>query len=121
MATSFTLEGKVAFIGQTRSFASGFTVRELQIDTAEDTSRFSNTVVVELHKNRCSLADELRMGDYAKVSGYINGRFSERSQRVWNTLEAVRIEREGASATPAPVEPAVPAEADADDSDQMPF
>ena len=119
MATSFTLSGKVAFIGQTRSFASGFTVRELQIDTAEESSRFSNTVVVELHKNRCSLADDIRMGDFVTVTGYINGRFSERSQRVWNTLEAVKVEREGAAASPAQVE--TTATSEADDSDTMPF
>lgn len=72
---------------------SGFTKRELVIVINEDT-QYPDHVAVEAHKDKCSLFDNLTVGDIVDVDVNIRGRvWTDKAgvEKVFNSLVAWQV------------------------------
>ena len=94
MAKGFDIEGKIHFIGDVQSFASGFTKREFVVEVAD--GKFPQHIKFECVKDKTALTDGLRVGDEVKVSFDIRG--NEYNGRYFVNLNAWRVEKAGAAA-----------------------
>lgn len=128
MAQIYEYTGVVEEVGQTQSFgANGFTKRDCIIgNDADSPSKYPNPVKFTFKKDNCSLLDNVKKGQRAKVRFAIDGRRWEgpRGVQYFVDLTALKIEilnADGTSSEPMPV-PAEPEfGADAGDIDDMPF
>lgn len=93
MSASYELEGVVKLIGETRTFASGFTKRELVV-TVED-GQYPQDINIEFHQDNVAKLDEISEGDLVEVSFNIRGR--EYNGRYFNNLVGWKIKAEQAS------------------------
>jgi hypothetical protein len=71
MSESKELTGKVHHIGELQTFASGFSKREIVIETEGD---FSQMIPLEFHKEKTKMIDGLAVGQKATVSYNMRGR-----------------------------------------------
>ena len=76
---TFQVSGKVLEIGETKTFASGFTKRTIIVEASKDAAKFSNPVCLTLKKDQTALADSLNVGDGVAAEGYVEGRRWEKS------------------------------------------
>lgn len=87
-----TITGKVKAVFDTQEFSSGFTKREFVVTTEE---QYPQDIKVELVKDKCALADKLKVGQAVNV--HINIRGNEHQGKYYVSLQAWKIE---ASAPP---------------------
>lgn len=70
----FKISGTVYKVGETKQLgANGFTKREIVVETL-DNPKYPQLVALELAKDRCSLGDDLNVGDTVDVEFDIRGR-----------------------------------------------
>ena len=87
------LKGKVIGIGSIEEVGSnGFTKRQIVIET---TGQYPQPIPVELHKDKCSLADSLGIG--SNVTAHIDLRGREHNGRYYVNVVAWKIEKETSS------------------------
>jgi hypothetical protein len=93
--------GKLKWIGDTQSFASGFTKREFVVTTAAD--KYPQDLKFEVVKDKCPLLDPFQLGQDVQVSFDIRG--NEYNGKYYVNLACWKIqaagESSGASRQPA--------------------
>tara|TARA_R110000822_G_scaffold300772_1_gene424274 strand:- start:57 stop:407 length:351 start_codon:yes stop_codon:yes gene_type:complete len=103
MASSqLEITGKLAFIGETVTFDSGFSKRELAIETVD--GEYSQYITLETVKAKTATLDKFEVGQTVTVGFNLRGRFSDKHQRGFNSLTAWRIDpvaAEGFAEAPA--------------------
>jgi hypothetical protein len=82
------LTGSVKTINDIEEFASGFTKRVLVLTTNE---KFPQDVPLEFFKERCSLLDNLSVGEVIKV--FFNVRSNEYNGKYYVNLNGWKIEQ----------------------------
>ena len=90
---SFRVAGKVAAVYDTRLFATQFRIRDILIEAAAESDRYSNSVIVSLYHDDVALGDKLKYGDYVVVRGKICGIYSSATNRYTTMLRAVTVEK----------------------------
>lgn len=112
--TNPTISGKVLAVGDTKTFPSGFSVREAVIETG---NQFPNPIPVRFTKDRTALLDNIKPGDAVSVEYRLSGR--EYNGRYFSDVQGLRIH----AAMPQSAEPST-AEVEAafaQDDDNIPF
>jgi hypothetical protein len=105
----YETSGKLKWIGEVQSFASGFTKREFVLTTAAD--KYPQDLKFEIVKDKCALLDPFEVGQDVAVSFDIRG--NEYNGKYFVNLSCWRIQgSEGASV--APVRRVAPGSAPAD-------
>ena len=61
----YELSGKLKWIGETQTFASGFIKREFVVTTAHD--KYPQDIKFEIVKDKCPLLDPLELNQDARV------------------------------------------------------
>jgi hypothetical protein len=92
--------GKLKWIGDTQSFASGFTKREFVVTTAAD--KYPQDLKFEVVKDKCPLLDPFQLGQDVQVSFDIRG--NEYNGKYYVNLACWKIQAasdSGASRPPA--------------------
>lgn len=109
-----TISGKIIAVGETKTFASGFTVREAVVDNG---GQWPNPVPVRFTKERTALLDSVKPGDAVTVEYRLSGR--EYNGRYFSDVQGLRIH----AATTQPAEPSTEEveAAFADDPENVPF
>ena len=108
-----TISGKVVAIGETKTFASGFTVREAVVDNG---GQWPNPVPVRFTKDRTGLLDNVKVGETVTVEYRLSGR--EYNGRYFSDVQGLRIH----AAMPQAAEPSTAeVEAAFADDDNIPF
>jgi single-strand DNA-binding protein len=97
--------GELHYIGETETTASGFSKRVLVI--SEQNGDYTNYIAFELQKDRCSVADGLKVGD--TVTAHLNLRSRDWQGRWFTNLTCWKIEAKAATYTPPPALPIPPA------------
>lgn len=69
----FQISGRIVEVGSVKTFASGFTKRELIVETSSN-DKWPSPVKVTLKKDDCAKGDALNVGDGVTIDGYIEGR-----------------------------------------------
>lgn len=115
-----TIAGRIVAIGDLKTFASGFSVRELVIDNG---GNWPNPIPVRFTKDRAALCEKVKVGDRVTVEYRLAGR--EYNGRYFSDVQGLSIIAENADgAKSASGEPSV-AEVEAafanDDPDNIPF
>ena len=90
---SFRVAGKVAAVYDTRLFCQKFPIRDVLIEAAAESDRYSNSVIVSLYHEDVDLGDKLKFGDYVVVRGKICGIYSSALNRHTTMLRAVTVEK----------------------------
>lgn len=118
MSDSHKLSGKVHAIGELQTFESGFTKRELVIDTG---GPYPDYVPIEFVKEKTAELDALTVGD--DVVCHFNIRGNEWKGRYFSNLQAWRLEGGGKASAPAaaPVAAAPAPVAAPVEDDDIPF
>lgn len=102
---TYEAKGVVKEVGQTRTFPSGFSKREIVVDTAERGSKYPNEVPFQAVKDRCGLLDGFRRGDEVSVTFAVDGRSfdGDRGLRRFVDLKVIKIAKAcGAAGSSAP-------------------
>lgn len=92
--------GKLKWIGETQSFASGFTKREFVVTTAHD--KYPQDIKFEIVKDKCPTLDQFDIGQDVNVSFDIRG--NEYNGKYYVNLACWKIQAgsaSGGSAEPA--------------------
>lgn len=114
-----TLSGKVIAVGEVKTFASGFSVRELVIDNG---GNWPNPIPVRFAKERTALLDNVKPDDHITIQYRLSGR--EYNGRYYSDVQGLAIVGGDAPAKSASGEPTT-AEVEAafadDDPDNIPF
>ena len=93
----YETSGKLKWIGEVQSFASGFTKREFVLTTAAD--KYPQDLKFEIVKDKCALLDPFEVGQDVAVSFDIRG--NEYNGKYFVNLSCWRIQgSEGASVAP---------------------
>ena len=110
--------GKIKVKGETQTFGSGFTKRELVVTTDE---QYPQMIAIDFVKDNCAVLDKYSVGQDVKVSINLGGREwinPEGVAKYFNSLTGWRIEKvEGAESYPEPSKAEVIEEA----VDDLPF
>ena len=69
----FQVSGRVVEIGDVKTFASGFTKREVVIETSQN-EKYSSPVQVTFKKDDCERVATLGVGDGVQIEGFVEGR-----------------------------------------------
>jgi hypothetical protein len=85
--------GKLKWIGDTQSFASGFTKREFVVTTAAD--KYPQDLKFEVVKDKCPLLDPFELGQDVQVSFDIRG--NEYNGKYYVNLACWKIQAAGGS------------------------
>lgn len=97
------ITGKIKLIGETQTFGSDFTKRQLVITTTEQYPQF---ISIDFLKDKCSILDKYKVGQDVKVSINIGGREWVNPQgetKYFNSIVGWRIESvENAPDVPLP-------------------
>lgn len=113
----FKVKATVKRIGDTVNVSEKFSKRELVVEVPDD--KYPQIVSFEFTQDKCALLDSVMEGQEVEVSFSLRGRewTNEAGDvRVFNSLNAFRIEGGVAPSKPTPA----PAPADAEDDD-VPF
>lgn len=132
----FKIQGTIKVINPTQVISDRFSKREFVIET-QDT--YPQQVIFQTTQDKCSLLDQVQVGEFVDVSFNLRGREWTSPQgevKYFNTIEAWRIEKVGQGtgipvggpspmslgADPIPVAQTASAlESNNDDSDDLPF
>ena len=98
------VQGKIKLIGETQTFGSGFTKRQLVIETSED--QYPQVISIDFVKDKCDILDKYKTGQSVDVSVNLGGREWINPQgeaKYFNSLTGWRIEKlESSGAIPEP-------------------
>lgn len=94
----YEMTGKLKIVGETQTFASGFSKREFVVVTEED--KYPQEIKFNALKEKGDLLDEFKTGDVITVHFDIRGR--EYNGRHFVDLSAWRIEAAKSAAAAAP-------------------
>lgn len=107
----YEAKGSIKWVGDTQSFASGFTKREFVITTQHD--KYPQDIKFEVVKDKCSMLDEFAIGTDVTVSFDIRG--NEYNGKYYVNLACWKLQagagsdasagsprRNGSPASPAP-------------------
>jgi len=95
------LKGKLIVKGETIAVSEKFSKRHFVVETADT---YPQTIELQLSQDKCSLLDDINLGDELEVSINLRGRMWTNPQgevKYFNTIEAWKIDRLNAS-TQAP-------------------
>ena len=113
--------GTVAHIGAVNQITETFKKRDLVLNVQE--GQFENINAFELHQDRCSLGDNIAVGEEVTVS--YNIKSNEFKGRYYTTLVAWKIESEGTAQAIAPVQQYAPVgetfTEEEEETDDLPF
>ena len=115
---AYEMTGKIKFISETETFASGFSKRFLVIE--KDDGKYTNDYGVQAFKENVSKFDGLNVGEEVTVEVFDNtiGKVREYNGKWYSDMPTVvNIERMG-DASEVPAEPAPSVD---EDDDQIPF
>lgn len=93
----YDTSGKMKWIGETQSFASGFTKREFVVTTAAD--KYPQDLKFEVVKDKCSLLDGYEIGQDVDVSFDIRG--NEYNGKYYVNLACWKLQGAGGGGAPA--------------------
>jgi hypothetical protein len=96
----YETSGKLKWIGEVQSFASGFTKREFVVTTAAD--KYPQDLKFEIVKDRCALLDPFEVGQDVDVSFDIRG--NEYNGKYFVNLSCWKIQMAGAAAAAPPAQ-----------------
>jgi hypothetical protein len=98
------VQGKIKLIGETQTFGSGFTKRQLVVETTED--QYPQVISIDFVKDKCDILDKYQVGQSVDVSVNLGGREWINPQgeaKYFNSLTGWRIEKlESSGAIPEP-------------------
>jgi hypothetical protein len=101
---SFETTGKLIEIYPTTTISDKFKKREFVIETAETKNGFDfkDYVKFQVTQDKCSLPDQVKVGDMVKVSFNLRGRKWEKDGTVsyFTNLEAWKLESAGSRTAP---------------------
>ena len=107
---AYELTGKIKLLQEPKTFASGFTKREMVV-IVED-GKYPQEINLEFVQDKIALLDDLQPGQEVTVSFDIRGR--EYNGRYFNNLQGWKVvTQEGATGAPAE-EPPFPTPSDLD-------
>lgn len=95
---SFEIEGKLHKKFDTEAKSAKFQARDLVIEVAD--GQYPQFIKFQLVQDRCSLLDDYNEGEQIKVHFDLRGR--EWNGKYFTNLNAWRLEKVGATETPAP-------------------
>ena len=84
------IKGKIKVIGETQTFESGFSKRQLVLTTLE---QYPQDLAVEFVKDKTSVLDSCDVGDSVEVA--INLRGNEYNGKYYVNLQGWKINKEG--------------------------
>ncbi|MBK7762923.1 MAG: DUF3127 domain-containing protein [Bacteroidetes bacterium] len=120
---SFEVNGTLKVKKDTQVVSDKFSKREFVI-TTDLTSQYPQYISLQLTQDKCALLDSFQVGDEMKVSFNLRGREWNGPEGVkfFNSLEAWRLERAGATqqATPQASSPSYANEASVMQSENAP-
>jgi hypothetical protein len=99
------VQGKIKLIGETQTFGSGFTKRQLVVETTED--QYPQVISIDFVKDKCDILDKYQVGQSVDVSVNLGGREWINPQgeaKYFNSLTGWRIESL-AQAAPSQISP----------------
>ena len=108
------IKGKIKVIGQTKTFGSGFTKRDVVVTTQE---QYPQDILVEFTKDNCETLNNYKVGDQVEVAINLRGREWTSPQgevKYFNSIQGWKI---GAAETEVTVESHSPDRED----DDLPF
>lgn len=130
------VQGRVKMVGDIQTFGSnGFQKREIVVTTEE---QYPQHIIIEFIQDKCSLLDNIQIGQLVKISINLRGRewiSPQGETKYFNTLQGWRIEtvqiqpvsNQGGS-TPPPMPPMPPSQSfettndvQEGDDDDLPF
>lgn len=88
------VQGKIKLIGETQTFGSGFTKRQLVVETTED--QYPQVISIDFVKDKCDILDKYKVGHSVDVSVNLGGREWINPQgeaKYFNSLTGWRIEK----------------------------
>ena len=88
---SNTVTGTVYSIGQTQQISDKFSKREIAITTAET---YPQTILFQFSNDKCSLLDNVRIGDNVTISYNLRGRIwrgNDGVEKIFNTIDGWNI------------------------------
>ena len=88
MSKKYEITGTLKHIGETQTFAKGFTKREFVIGTRDD--KYPQLVKLEVTKERCAELDDCEIGDTMEVQFDIRG--NEYNGKYYVNLQAWKFE-----------------------------
>jgi hypothetical protein len=98
------VQGKIKLIGETQTFGSGFTKRQLVVETTEE--QYPQVISIDFVKDKCDILDKYQIGQSVDVSVNLGGREWINPQgeaKYFNSLTGWRIEKlESSGAIPEP-------------------
>lgn len=106
------VNGKIKVIGETQTFGSGFTKKELVITTDD---QYPQHIAIDFVKDKCDLLNGYSLGQNVKVSINLGGREWINPQGVskyFNSLTGWRIEK--SQGVPEPFSPPTIVEQESD-------
>jgi hypothetical protein len=106
------IKGKIKVIGQTKTFGSGFTKRDVVVTTQE---QYPQDILVEFTKDNCENLNNYNVGDEVEVGINLRGREWTSPQgeiKYFNTIQGWKIGTTQAEVT---------VEAHSPDRDDLPF
>ena len=90
------ISGTVEMVGQTQEFSSGFTKRQMVVNTG---GTYPKTIPVDFKKDKTALLDGYTVGDPVEVHVFIDGR--EYNGRYYVDLTGWRIDGHPSGGEPA--------------------
>ncbi len=109
------MEGQLVEVGETKTFASGFTKRTFVINN-DKSGKYPNYVPFAVTKDRCEILDAMRVGEVYTVTFCIRGRKWEGdrgTQYFANNIASAITDANGKRVTSAST--------NAEGADDMPF
>ena len=85
------IKGKIKVIGQTKTFGSGFTKRDVVVTTQE---QYPQDILVEFTKDNCETLNNYNVGDEVEVGINLRGREWTSPQgevKYFNTIQGWKI------------------------------
>ena len=99
------IKGTLKLVTEKQVLSDKFTKREIVVSIDNDTN-YPQPILVQLGQKILDVVDQFKIGQEIKVSCNLRGRAWDNPTKgitqYFNSLEAWRIESEGATATPTP-------------------
>jgi len=123
MSTPFEITGQLIVKDNTVEISASFKKREFVIEVInERNTDYNDFIKFQLTQDKCSLIDNINLGDEMKVSFNIKGRKWEKDGKTnyFSNLEAWRVEK-GQTSSPAPQAQSDTPPSEEEDGNKLPF